>query len=139
MLVILFFPTPHPRTKYETVNKSDLVKYLDCSGTLEGGYYWSWHLTDLPDNLRIEVKILSTDAVNVYIKTVSEVINDKTQNEHEYTLYANGPSMEVKVTNPAGIFSNPPAVMSGYIKVYHDYTTEELVVYKTEWLPWWFP
>jgi len=139
VLIILFLPTPHQRTRYENITKTDLVKFLDCSGTLEGGHSWTWALTDLPSALRVEVNISSTDAVRVYIKTVSGVINDKTQNKHVYTINADGPSMEVKVENPWGLFYNPTAVISGYIKIYHDYTTQVEVVYKTEWLPWWLP
>lgn len=137
--ILICLPTSHVRTRLETVGKSDLLHHLDCSLTLEGGRYIPWHLTDLPDKVRVVVKISSTDDVNVYIKTKSGVVCDKTMKVHDYTLYADGPSMEVKVTNPPGIFLNPPAVMSGGIEIYHDYQVQVEVVYKVEWMPWWMP
>jgi hypothetical protein len=134
IVVVAVFPTPH--TRIRTEQRSTLEDWLNCSGTLKDGYYWHWDLTDLPSNVRIVVNIGSTEEVSVYIKSVEGVVSNQQKKVHDYTLYAKGPSLYVKVENPTIFGLGPSAVVSGEIKVYHDY---EAQVRYTEWVPWWMP
>ena len=127
--VALLFPTPHvytvtePVYGYVTKTARDLVKTLDCDGVLSGGYCWNWDLYDLPDGtLYIVVDVSSTDDVEITIKDKTGVIYDVCSKEQYYHVYGVGPVLEVEVYNPPGILHNPDAVISGEIKIYHEYT-----------------
>ena len=94
-------------------------------------------LTDLSWlRIRIVVNIESTEDVIVYIKSVEGIICNERGKVHHYTLYASGPSLYVKVENLTIFGLGPSAVISGDIKIYHDYETQVTYV---EWLPWWMP
>jgi len=123
-------------SRMRTEQRSDLERSLDCSGTLQDGYYWHWDLTDLPSNVRIVVNVGSTEEVSVYLKSVEGVVSNQQKKVYDYTLYAKGPSLYVKVENPTIFGLGPSAVVSGDIKVYYDY---EAQVPYTEWVPWWMP
>lgn len=68
------------------------------------------------------------------IKSVEGTVSNEQKKVHDYTVYANGPSLYVEVKNPTLLGLGPSAVVSGDIKLYHDYETSYI-----EWLPWWTP
>ena len=133
LLILAFLPTPHARIKNES--KSDLESFLDCSNTIKDNWLIHWDLTDLSDNLKIVVDVGSTEEVKIYVKSVEGTVSNEQGKIHDYTVYGIGPSLYVEIKNPGPIIgSGPSAVVSGEIRVYHDY--EEQVSY-IEWLPWW--
>jgi hypothetical protein len=149
---ILLYQTPHtyvvtepvygyvmrtrtvPYTSYESQLRRDLEKTLNTNGVLKGGYKWDWDLYDLSsDTLYIIVDISSTDDVEVIIKDRTGKICDYTSKRHNYHVYGVGPVLDVEVYNPWGIFYNPDAVVSGNIKIYHEYyKTVPVTKYRTE-------
>ena len=151
IIIVIAFPTPHERMKqesyivYETVTKTDLYETLVCSNTLQDGYYMHWDLTDLPDlpdNLKIIISVSSTEEIEIYIKSVQDVEYLVDQNKHDRTLFCNGPSLYVEVRNPSLFGLGKSAIISGDIKIFHQYEVEEPITkYRmvpiTEWLPWW--
>lgn len=148
-IVLMAFPTPHSRTRqesyieYETVTKTDLEVTYGCSGTLKDGYYWDWSRSDLPSGLKIVVDVSSTETLEIRIKSVSDNVI-KTLKEHYYTVITEGPSLYINIQNPTLLYLGTTAVISGDIKVYHEYEAQVPVTkYQTvpyeQWLPWWMP
>lgn len=133
--IAIVFPTPH--TLMRTEARRDLVKHLDCSGTLKDGYSWHWGLTELPSYVTIIINIRSTEEVRVYIKSVEGIVYDKEGKVHDCLInYVRGPSLYVEIINPTMFGSGPSAVMSGGIEVCYDHVVQ---VPYTAWLPWWMP
>lgn len=150
VIIVLVFPTVHPRTRqepytvYETVTATDLEATYRCSDILEDRDYWEWSELDLPINLRIEVNVASTEDIYIIIKTATGTISNMTLKKHDYNILAEGPSLYLKVWNPALLGLGPSAVVSGDIKVYHEYmkevpVTKNRTVPYEQWLPWWMP
>ena len=130
---VAFFPTTHVR------NNEDLVETLDCSRTLSDGASLSAGWTDLKDQTKIIVQIPSNEDVQVTLKGVPSatiydpvVIYDETKKLHSITFTRSDVTYEITVRNPTWFGTGPSAVMTGSIKAYHLYDSQEL-------LPWWMP
>jgi hypothetical protein len=163
------FPIPHARTKqesyieYETVTTTDLVSNLDCSNTLQDDYTLHEDWTDMPNEAKIVVDIESSEYVNVkltdghggvfYTKNKkvhsATFIRSKKFSKYGMASYTYDPegtdaNFDISITNFQGYGQGDSADMSGSIKVYRVYETqEEVTKYRTipyaQWLPWWMP
>jgi hypothetical protein len=161
------FPTPHARTKqesyieYEAVTKTDLVKTLDCSRTLQDDDTLHGDWIEMPNEAKIVVGIESSEDVKVKLTDGHGVFYDAIKKVHSATFirsnqfkYLSGlyPPYEpegtdaifdVSVTNLLH-FGKGDSVMSGSIKAYRVYEEQVPVTkYRTvtyeQWLPWWTP
>lgn len=134
VIVLTIIPTPRVRVRNEARN--DLEQWLPCWGTLTDGQSWQWNPTTLPSNLRIVVNISSTEYVKVLITNPEGNVYNKLWNMHDCTINASGPYLHVNIENPTLSGSGASVVVTGDIRIYHDY---EVPVSYTEWLPWWMP
>ncbi len=125
-IVLAIFPTPRLYTR------QDLVKTLDCSQTIQDGYYISVGWTNMQDETKIIVDIQSTENVNVELRDVSGTFYDSTKKVHSVSFIRFTASYDVSVTNPSLFGLGASAVMTGSITAYHIYVVQE-------WLPWWMP
>lgn len=130
-VVLVAFPTPHTR------EKQDLVKTLDCSRTLQDGESLQELWVDMQDETRIVIHIESSEPVQVLISTSGYLgtlypLYIQEKKVHYLSAIFSYNSYEIFIENPTIFATGPDAVMSGSIKAYHIYETQE-------WLPWWMP
>ena len=131
--VVVAFPTAHIR------NNEVLVETLDCSRTLSDGEYFAAGWTDMEDQTKIIIQIQSGEDIQVTLKGVPDVtiydpvvIYDESKKLHSITFTRSDVTYEITVRNPTWFGTGPSAVITGSIKAYHLYDSQEL-------LPWWMP
>ncbi len=169
-IVLVTFPIPHARTRqesyieYETVTKTDFVKTLDCSNTLQDDDTLHGDWTEMPNEAKIVVDIESSEYVNVKLtdghggvfytknKKVHNATFIRSKKFSKYGMDSHPPydpegtdaTFDISITNFQGYGQGDSAVMNGSIKAYHVHETQEGVTkYRTvpyeQWLPWWMP
>lgn len=125
--IIAIFPTSHIRFR------QDLVKELDCTKILGEGESLQAIWTNMRDDTKIEVNIMSKEDIQVLLigwNNDSDTYYNLAQKVHnvQHTRYY--PSYNVTVWNPTKMRNGSSARMSRSIKAHHVYVIQEL-------LPWW--
>jgi len=171
-IVLVTFPIPHSRTKqepyieYEAVTKTDFVKTLDCSSTLQDDYTIHGDWTEMPNEAEIVVDIESSEDVKVKLRAGQNagygVFYDAIKKVHSATFIRSNQfkdgmgyrppydpegtdaNFDISITNLLHFGQGDSAVMTGSIKAYRVHETqEEVTKYRTvpyeQWLPWWMP
>jgi len=127
IVVMLAFPTPHPRTRHEAKYATGALDVtLPIDETIN--FHWvlhGWH--------KITIILESTTEIRVTFKTAFGALYNLTKTEHSFSNHDNEDTIyDISITNPFLTGDDAPAIVSGNM------SADEIIQYH-EWSPWLFP